>query len=452
MPGRRDERRPAERGPHALRPLRRCRPRVRHRDAADALPLDQLPRHRGVLRPRLAHRRRLLLLPRRAHAAPDPLPLQQRPDRRRRPLLLRPRRRRLLDPRLGPGEARARLLRVPRRPLVHEDHRRAEGHPDRGPLLRPPGDDRRGAPGHAEEHLEGGEERQALLVRRVLPVGGLGRPDELPEEPLDRRGGGRRLDDLPQDRVPGAPEPLRRPLGEREGGRLRHRPRELPRALERLRRAPGRGGGEVAELRGQRLVADRLAPPGGGPRAGRGEDLRLRPRLRREPRGGEVGAAGGREQEARAGAPRALPDDGAGGRRSRRPARVLDGDAVEVHGEVRRRASRPDGQHLEPLPVHGDLQHVALGLVLRDRHRPRHGLPRLEPGPAGLRAPHPGAGAGAHPRHRGHPEAGRQRLPPVPAAHEAGEQRRRVRASTTTRSGSSRERRRTSRSRATSGS
>ena len=242
--------------------------------------------------------RRLLLLPRRAHAAPDPLPLQQRPDRRRRPLLLRPRRRRLLDPRLGSGEARARLLRVPRRPLVHEDHGRAEGHPGRGPLLRPPGDDRRGAPGHAEEHLEGAEERQALLVRRVLPVGGLGRPDELPEEPLDRRGGGRRLHDLPQDRVPGAPEPLRRPLGEREGGRLRHRPRELPGALERLRRAAGRGGGEVAELRGQRLVADRLAPAGGGPRAGRGEDLRLRPRLRREPRGGEVGEPGGREQEA----------------------------------------------------------------------------------------------------------------------------------------------------------
>ena len=170
------------------------------------------------------------------------------------------------------------------------------------------------------------------------------------------------------------------------------------------------------------------------------------------PVGGEVGEPGGREQEARAGAPRALPDDRAGGRRARRPARVLDGDAVEVHGEVRRRAPRPDGQHLEPVPVHGHVQHVALGLVLRDRHRPRHGLPRLEPGPARLRAPHPGAGAGAHPRHRRHPEAGRQRLPPVPAAHEAGEQRHRRRASTTTRCGSSRGRRPTSRSRATSGS
>ena len=149
-----------------------------------------------------------------------------------------------------------------------------------------------------EEHVDGPEEREALLVRRVLPLGRGGRPEQLPAEPLDRRGGGRRLDDLPQDRVPRAPQPLRRPLGEREGRGLRHRPRELLRPLERLRRAAGRGGGEVAQLRGQRLVADRLAPAGGGPRPGRGEDLRLRPRLRREPGRGEVGEAGGRQQEA----------------------------------------------------------------------------------------------------------------------------------------------------------
>ena len=53
------------------------------------------------------------------------------------------------------------------------------------------------------------------------------------------------------------------------------------------------------------------------------------------------------------------------------------------------------------VPVHGHVQHVALGLVLRDGHRPRHGLPRLEPGPARLRAPGSRAGARAHPRHRG---------------------------------------------------
>ena len=45
--------------------------------------------------------------------------------------------------------------------------------------------------------------------------------------------------------------------------------------------------------------------------------------------------------------------------------------------------------------MHGHVQHVALGLVLRVGHRPRHGLPRLQPGPARLRAHDPGAGARA---------------------------------------------------------
>ena len=78
-----------------------------------------------------------------------------------------------------------------------------------------------------------------------------------------------------------------------------------------------------------------------------------------------------------------LPDDRAGGRRARRAARLLGPSCCRTYTvKSRRRAARPDGQHLEPVPVHGDLQHVALRLVLRDRHRPRHGLPRLEPGPA----------------------------------------------------------------------
>jgi hypothetical protein len=68
-------------------------------------------------------------------------------------------------------------------------------------------------------------------------------------------------------------------------------------------------------------------------------------------------------------------------------ARLLDGAARHPAGLDRQRARGPDGQHLERLPVHGDVQHVALGLVLRVGHRPRDGLPRLEPGPARLR-PH----------------------------------------------------------------
>ncbi len=60
---------------------------------------------------------------------------------------------------------------------------------------------------------------------------------------------------------------------------------------------------------------------------------------------------------------------------------------------TRRSADRPDGQHLEPVPVHGHVQHVTQRLVLRDRHRQGHGLSRLEPGSARLRAPRARAGA-----------------------------------------------------------
>ena len=92
-----------------------------------------------------------------------------------------------------------------------------------------------------------------------------------------------------------------------------------------------------------------------------------------------------------------------------------------------RRQAGPDGQHLEPVPVHGHVQHVALRLVLRERDRPRHGLPRLQPGPARLRPPDPGAGARADHRHRLHPVRRRVGVPPVPAAHQAREQRDRLR-------------------------
>ncbi len=54
---------------------------------------------------------------------------------------------------------------------------------------------------------------------------------------------------------------------------------------------------------------------------------------------------------------------------------------------IQERARRPDGQRVESLPVHGHLQHVPLGLAVRVGHRARHGIPGLDPGPAGLRPP-----------------------------------------------------------------
>ena len=84
---------------------------------------------RGLLRARLEHGRRVLLLPRRAAAAADPLPLQQRPARRRRPLPVPPRRRhrRLLEPRLAADPARPRRLPLPPRPRLHASSRAPRG-------------------------------------------------------------------------------------------------------------------------------------------------------------------------------------------------------------------------------------------------------------------------------------------------------------------------------------
>jgi cellobiose phosphorylase len=94
---------------------------------------------------------------------------------------------------------------------------------------------------------------------------------------------------------------------------------------------------------------------------------------------------------------------------------------------LERRTPQPDGQHLEPVPVHGHVQHFPLGVVLRERHRSRNGLSRLEPGFARFRPSRAGAGARAHRRHRIDAVARRERLPPVSAAHEARKQRDRQR-------------------------
>ncbi len=77
----------------AVRPVRRRRARVRHHASRHAAAVDQLPRQRGVLRDHLEHGRRLLLLPGRAAPPAHAVPLQQRPDRHRRPLPVPPRRR-----------------------------------------------------------------------------------------------------------------------------------------------------------------------------------------------------------------------------------------------------------------------------------------------------------------------------------------------------------------------
>jgi cellobiose phosphorylase len=66
--------------------------------------------------------------------------------------------------------------------------------------------------------------------------------------------------------------------------------------------------------------------------------------------------------------------------------RSLVAAALELLHRSATRA-QPDGQHLEPLPVHGPSG--ALGVLVRDRHLPGHRVPRFLPGPAWFRTAGP---------------------------------------------------------------
>ena len=257
--------------------------------------MDQLPGLRGVLLPGVPHGGRLHLLPRRADAPAHPLPLQQHPQRRRRPVLLPQRRRRRVDPVVDAGQGRAGLLRGPPRHGLHADHRVARGPDGLGAVLRPARAQRRGPAGDADQRHRRRQVRRAVLVPGVRPVERPRRPDQLPAQPVAGRGGGRarraaRVGDLPPHRVPGAPRPLRGVRGEHPRGGLRHRPRHLRGGLQLARRGRRPAGRAGSELGGLRLVPDRLAPPGRRPGAGGVPQLHVRPGLHREPAGGQVGA------------------------------------------------------------------------------------------------------------------------------------------------------------------
>ena len=141
------------------------------------------------------------------------------------------------------------------------------------------------------------------------------------------------------------------------------------------------------------------------------------------------------EQAGRPPRDRAIPPRRGGRRRVRPAARALGGDPRGAAGLDAERARRPHGQRLEPVPVHGDVQPVALGLVLRHGDRPRHRLPRLEPGPARVRA----HGARARARDGSSTSPRRSFRPAAPTTSTSRSRSegttRSARASTTTRSG-----------------
>ena len=128
----------------------------------------------------------------------------------------------------------------------------------------------------------------ALLLGRVLPLGRPGRRHELPAQLQRRRGRGGRRGHLPQDRVPGAPRPLRllRLLG--AARRLRHPARRLPRRLPGMGLAPRCRKGQVLRLDRPRLGTDGLAPRPPLARAVRDRRGHIRPRLLGEHRRREV--------------------------------------------------------------------------------------------------------------------------------------------------------------------
>ena len=415
----------------ALRTLRRRAARVRCHAPGHAASLDQLPRKRGVLRDHLEHRRRLLVLSRRPPTPPDSLPLQQRSLRSGRALPLPPRLGfgRVLVALLAADPPRARGLRVPARDGLH-DHRLAPKRDrDRDAVLRP----RRREPrdlahtGHqqAQEH----EAKLSLFsavefclwdawddqtnFQRNFSTGQVEVEDGVIYHKTEYR---ERRDHFAYF---ACSEPLAGFDTQRDTFLGAYRGWDNPAAVERgesfdsvaygwapcgshhveLTLAPGETKEIVFVLGYWENPVDAKFDPEGSQTINK---KLVKPVIERYLSSGEVESAFQHLRD--------YWSDLLG---------ILQ---VSTPG----RAHQPHGQHLERLPVHGHLQHVPLGLVLRVGDRARHGLPRLQPGPARLRAHGSGAGARADSRHRRHPASLGRRLPPVPAADQARQQRHRL--------------------------
>ena len=289
----------------------------------------------------------------------------------------------------------------------------------------------------------------ALALRRggVLSVGRLGRPDELPTEPLDRRGRGRRRRDLPHDRVPGAAEPLRvlrllarsspasTPSGRSSSGHTEDGIGRSPWSAGVASDSIAHGwapigshhvGSTLAPVRRARSCSSSATRRTRRMRSSTLRDRRTLDTRHRPPRDRPIPSARS-EVEA------------AFGRVRDRWTELLDVAA----GLDAERARRPDGERVEPVPVHGDVQPVPLGVAVRHGDRSRDRIPGLEPGPPRVRAHGARAGAGTDPRSRG--DAARRRVARTTStsrSRSAGTTRS-ARASTTTRSGSSSPRPRT---------
>ena len=96
--------------------------------------------------------------------------------------------RRLLEPGLAADPARGRGLRLSPRARIQRHRGGPGGHPAETTYLVPPGRERRGLASPSHQRAVGAGRHLAVRGGRVLPVGRPGRRDELPAQPLDRRG------------------------------------------------------------------------------------------------------------------------------------------------------------------------------------------------------------------------------------------------------------------------
>ena len=293
------------------------------------------------------------------------------------------------NPGWKPTKTAARPLRVPPRARLHEDPGRARRRRGRAALLRDPRRARRGVADDRPQHERRAEGAEALLLRRVLLLRSAERHDELPAHLLARRGRGRGLRDLPPHRVPRATRPLHAVRVHAGDGRLRHLARRVRRRAQRAPRGERPARGRLAGEHRARLEPDRVARAPPAARAGRLRDLLVPPRLRRPGRRAEVRAAGRPEQGEGPRPRRTARRARCGRRRLRSAPRDVGRAALELPGRLPGAEHPADAQRLEPVPVHDDVQPVALRQPLRDRDRARDGLPRLQPGPARLRPPDP---------------------------------------------------------------
>ncbi len=226
----------------------------------------------------------------------------------------------------------------------------------------------------------------------------------------------------------------------RDARRLRHPAGGLPRAIPRLGSAGRRRARDIRQLDRARLGTDRLPPRASSrwlrARRERSCSSSATRRTRRMPSSTRPDRRPSTRRCVRPVIERyRRPDEveAAFGRAARPLGRALDVLEVSTPNDAR----RPDGERLERVPVHGDVQPVPLGVDVRHRDRPRHGVPGLEPGPARVRAHGPRAGAGTASSTSPRPSFRRAAPTTSTSRSRSAATTRSARASTTTRSGSS---------------